>query len=246
MRIINFIIPIKIKNMETKLTGKVIITGKILVKTGLHIGGSKSSLDIGGVDLNVIKTPKGLPIIPGSSLKGKLRTMLAKKEGSEDVKEDSEKIKRIFGDSGDKNRSGQFTKLMVRDAYLDEKHFKENFLGIELDYEFSEVKWENTIDRKTGKAEHPRQIERVPAGAVFNFEMVYDVYNNDYKEDIETIIESMHLLCDDYLGGHGSRGYGKILFRDVKFELRNIKEYYEAEEGKRKSVVLEFPGAKFD
>ena len=107
------------------LIGKIFIKGKIVTQTGLHIGGSKSSLDIGGIDLNVIKTAKGVPFIPGSSLKGKLRTMLARLEGSEDFKQDSDKIKQIFGDSGDNDKQrGKATRLLVRDAVLDTEKFE--------------------------------------------------------------------------------------------------------------------------
>ncbi|HPR72986.1 MAG TPA: type III-A CRISPR-associated RAMP protein Csm3 [Bacteroidales bacterium] len=228
-----------------KLTGKIVITGKIVVKTGLHIGGSKSSLDIGGVDLNVIKTPHGVPFIPGSSLKGKLRSLLAREEGSLEVRDDSAVIKRIFGDPGDKKERGTTTRLAVRDSFLDTEHFIRTFHDLEMDFNYSEVKWENTINRKTGTAEHPRQIERVPAGAQFSFEMIYDVYDNTYEEDVEFIIKAMHLLCDDYLGGQGTRGYGKTSFSDVKFELRKTVDFYGPSGKDRKSEILEFSTAKF-
>ncbi len=236
---------IKSNKME-KLTAKIVISGKLIVKTGLHIGGSKSSLDIGGVDLNIIKTPHVVPFIPGSSLKGKLRSLLAREEGSPEINNDSLIIKRIFGDTGDKKERGTVTRLAVRDSFLDTDHFRSAFKDLEMDFDYSEVKWENTINRKSGTAEHPRQIERVPAGAQFIFEMIYDVYNNSYKEDIELIIKSMHLLCDDYLGGQGTRGYGKIKFSDVKFELRKTGDFYGPAGKERKSEMLEFSTAKFE
>jgi CRISPR-associated protein Csm3 len=50
----------------------VIISGKIICNTGLHIGGSKEELEIGGTDAPVIIDPETrIPVIPGSSLKGK-------------------------------------------------------------------------------------------------------------------------------------------------------------------------------
>jgi len=229
-----------------RLTAKIVINGKILVKTGLHIGGSKTTLDIGGVDLNVVKTPHGVPFIPGSSLKGKMRSLLARKEGSLAVKNDSNEIIRIFGYPADKEKGGNITRLIVRDAFLDTDHFKNDFTGVdEMDFDFSETKWENVINRKTGTAEHPRQIERVPADAMFRFEMVYDVYDNDYHNDLEMIIEAMTLLSDDYLGGQGSRGYGKIEFREVKFEKRTVEEYYSKPEKERKAELLEEYALKF-
>lgn len=228
-----------------KLTAKIIITGNIVIKTGLHIGGSKSSLDIGGVDLNVIKTPHGIPFIPGSSLKGKLRSLLAREEGSPEIAKDSIAVKRIFGDPGDKKVRGSITRLAVRDSALDTNHFIKTFSDVEMDLDFSEVKWENTIDRKSGKAEHPRQIERVPAGSQFLFEMIYDVYNDFYEEDLNLIIKAMHLLCDDYLGGQGTRGYGKIKFTGVNFEMRRVGEFYGPADKERKTEIIDFPNAKF-
>ena len=61
---------------ELRLQGKYIIQGKIKVLTGLHIGGPTTGLNIGGVDNIVIKDAKGKPYIPGSSLKGKMRSLL--------------------------------------------------------------------------------------------------------------------------------------------------------------------------
>lgn len=57
--------------------GNLILRGKIEALTGLHIGGSKEKMQIGGVDLVVIRNPSNqYPYIPGSSLKGKLRHLL--------------------------------------------------------------------------------------------------------------------------------------------------------------------------
>ena len=175
-----------------KFTGKVFITGKIIAKTGLHVGGSKTSLDIGGIPLNVIKTARGIPFIPGSSLKGKLRSILAREVGSIGI--GSEKylppnsiidrqfpyIIELFGDANDKIADGTSpavtpARLIVRDAMLDEEHFRENrdVFFSELDDDFyTENKSENTIKRMTGTAINPRQLERVPAGTQFDFEIM--------------------------------------------------------------------------
>lgn len=215
-----------------KLIGKIFISGQIKLETGLHIGGSKTALDIGGIDLNVIKTSEGVPFIPGSSLKGKLRSQLAKEFGSYSVDDDSETIKELFGDPPTvKNaQKGKVTRLLVRDAFInpDSKLKLEkrdgDFSGLELDY--TETKWENTIDRKSGTAQHPRQLERVPAGTIFDFELVYNEFeDNKTKDHITEIKKAMRLLEDDYIGGSGSRGYGKIKFIDVKFETKDIPNY---------------------
>lgn len=236
--------------MAKKLIAKVFIKGRIVAETGLHIGGSKASLDIGGVDLNVIKTPHGAPFIPGSSLKGKLRSMLARTEGSIAVNkreagqqelsdENFPYILQIFGSSGDADGDkSEVTRLVVRDAFLDTRHFNAKFKEkerAELDFDFSYVKWENTINRRTGTAQHPRQLERVPAGAEFEFELVYDEYNdasNNYENEDKTLLAkhqwaietAMDLLRDDYLGGQGSRGYGQISFKNVTVVKRQIDQ----------------------
>ncbi|HPL06170.1 MAG TPA: type III-A CRISPR-associated RAMP protein Csm3 [Bacteroidales bacterium] len=198
------------KLIETK-----IVKGRIILETGLHIGGSKSSLDIGGLDSPVIKTPQGVPYIPGSSLKGKIRSLLGIKEGSVDVKYDSELLIKMFGTS-EKGKE-TISRLIFRDAMLDEEDFQKVFTdkNAVLDTEFTEAKYENTIDRKSGTTKKGglRQIERVPAGAKFNFEIVVNRYENEGKADedfLVTLKEGFKMLEDNYLGGSGSRGYGKV------------------------------------
>jgi CRISPR-associated protein Csm3 len=197
-----------------KLLKKSILQGTITLETGLHIGSAKTALDIGGLDLPVIKTPKGVPYIPGSSFKGKIRTLLAKKEGSLDVKDDSETLRKMFGGIEVKDKKAQeITRLIFRDAYLDVEKFKQDFpeREVKLETDFTEIKTENTIERKTGKAQHPRTIERVPAGAVFRFEIVLDEYEGDKTEEFKKKLEEgFELLQNDYLGGSGTRGYGKV------------------------------------
>lgn len=203
-----------------KLTAKYIITGKIEVITGLHIGGSKNDYEIGGIDNIVIKTKKDIPYIPGSSLKGKLRSLLAREHGWLRVEDDQPPISEIFGSSGDSHEKGEVSQLLVRDAIitLTESTDKK---------EFVEEKTENRIDRKTGKAEHPRDMERVPVESTFDFEMVYDEYTfengeNKSLDHLSEIKKALHLLMDDYLGGSGSRGYGKVKFNNVVIEKRQI------------------------
>lgn len=191
-----------------------------MLKTGLHIGGSKSSLDIGGLDSPVIKTPLGVPYIPGSSLKGKIRTLLGLSYGAFKLEEDKEIIKKMFG-SAEKDWT-EPTRLIFRDAVLDVEKFMEVFTNknASLETDFSEEKYENTIDRKSGKTAGGglRNIERVPAGAVFSFEIVINVFDKDNKNEmLKELEKGLNLLQDDYLGGSGTRGYGKVVI------TRNIK-----------------------
>lgn len=231
-----------------KFIEKVFITGNIVAKTGLHVGGSKTSLDIGGIDLNVIKSANGIPFIPGSSLKGKLRSILAREAGSVSVRPEKSLppgaktdrdflyIVELFGDANDRKDEGKPARLIVRDALLDEEHFNANRSGIFLELEeklFTESKWENTINRMTGTAQHPRQLERVPAGSVFNFEIIYNVFDDNQKDaHLKEIIKAMRILEDDYLGGQGSRGYGKIKFEEVVVSVKTIEDYLGSNERK--------------
>ena len=211
-----------------KLIKKIILTGKIIVETGLHIGGSSTSMNIGETDLNVIKSPmNGEPIIPGSSLKGKLRTLLGKLEGSKSVASDSETIRHLFGSTETKdnmgNESNYITRLIVRDAFLVNAKELQSW---DMENEYTENKWENTIDRKKGGAEHPRQLERVPKGAAFRYEMILDVYDEDKEEaNLGLIKQAMNLLEDDYLGGNGTRGYGKVRF-EAEQDVHKLIESY--------------------
>jgi len=220
-----------------KLIGKILITAEIVTKTGLHIGGSKTAMEIGGVDMNVIKTSQGVPYIPGSSLKGKLRYLLAKIEGKGTPDKDSIAIRRLFGNpavpSNHAHPQGlafEVTRLKVRDSYAklrenSAKYFGDIFDNADLELGLTEVKWENTIKRLTGVA-MPRQIEKVPENVIFHLEMVYDIYDdNKMDDDLKKILEAMRLLQDDYLGGQGSRGYGKVKIEDLKFHQKNISDY---------------------
>jgi len=196
-----------------KLTGKIFIKGSIKLKTGLHIGGSNSSMEIGGVDNDIVKTGNGLPFIPGSSLKGKMRSLLARVEGSDDVKKDSKLIKQIFGDPSSKY-DREITRLIVRDCHLNKDEFEKTF-GEQgkrnLDFDYSEIKTENVIKRLTGSAEHPRQMERVPANTIFDMDIVVNIYEGDNKKGILNKIKlAFDLLNMDYIGGSGSRGYGAV------------------------------------
>jgi CRISPR-associated protein Csm3 len=200
---------------EMKLEGKLLINGKIKALTGLHIGGATTDAAIGDIDNCVIKTSEGVPFIPGSSLKGKLRSLLEKKEGLNLCRcgRASCNICVIFGSGADKRtvEAGP-TRLLVRDCHLTEetKNKMENNEGEfkELELIYTEIKWENVIDRLTSAAQHPRQMERVPRGAEFDFQMVFNLMEKQDVDRFEYFMRGLSLLEDDYLGGSGSRGYG--------------------------------------
>lgn len=196
---------------------KISIEGTIEIITGLHIGGSKEFSAIGAVDTPVIYDPLSkLPMIPGSSIKGKLRTLLARRYNKNpfaDHKDDSDIISRIFG-SSNKQKGFRGSRILVSDSILtsdEEKRLKN--LGVD---DITEVKFENTIKRTDGVA-NPRQIERVIRGAQFPLHIIYDVFDEEEAlEDLKLIKEGFELLENDYIGGHGSRGYGRVKFTDIQ------------------------------
>lgn len=197
-----------------KLVKKILVSTKLTVVTGLHIGGSKDSVEIGGIDTPVIKvaTRKNQPYIPGSSLKGKMRCLLEQVNGATAVGK-SEIVNNLFGYAS----NNQPSKLIVRDAYLTADSV-EKLVAASLDMPYTENKYENTIDRVKGKAEHPRQSERVPAGAEFDVEMVINVWDNDNVDELKQLLQQgIALIENDYLGGSGSRGYGQVKFEELIF-----------------------------
>ena len=190
--------------------GKILIKGTIELATGMHIGTGGEFAAIGAVDSPVISDKlTGLPIIPGSTLKGKLRSVLARKYSSPNANaadDDCTAIKRLFGYS--KKKESRVSRVIFSDMTISNMD-ELNSYNIHTP---TEVKFENTINRLSGIA-NPRQIERVIRGCKFDMEIIYDITNEDEaSEDMELLAEGLKLLQYDYIGGHGSRGYGKIKF----------------------------------
>ena len=105
---------------------------KIKVITGLHIGKGKDQIGIGEIDASVIRDRDGYPYIPGSSLKGKIRSLLAYHFKSIDQIKDDPKIenepdemKEAFGIASVKNKEGKEIvkagQVIFRDAFLCQK-----------------------------------------------------------------------------------------------------------------------------
>jgi len=195
---------------------KIEITGEIEVVTGMHIGGSSAFAAIGAVDSPIIRdVTLNLPMIPGSSLKGKIRTLLAKKYNMEvcNPDNDDERITRLFGCA--KKGAVKRSRIIFSDMILANNDKLSN-KGIQNGIE---IKSENTINRATAVA-NPRQIERAVRGSVFNMDLIYEVEDDEQLiEDMKTLGEGFRLLQYDYLGGNGSRGYGKVKFNDLLAEV---------------------------
>ncbi len=233
--------------MTLKLHGRLFVTGEIVTVTGLHIGGSGGAFAIGGVDNPVIKNQiNGQPYIPGSSLRGKMRSLVEKSQGQVTGQPIGKGVEihcclnqnaydicpicNIYGISaGGSSSSAEIenwpTRLVVRDIPLTPESVQQLSLA-KTSLPFTEVKTEVAIDRVTSQA-NPRDIERVPAGAVFGpMELVFSIY--DARQDVKwlsVLLDSMDLLQDDYLGGSGSRGGGKIVFADLNLTLKCAQDY---------------------
>ncbi len=239
---------------STELTflGKLILEGEIQCQTGLHIGAGKGSLEIGGADNPVVKDAFGIPYIPGSSLRGRLRALLeqtlgmavpselvylSKRKGQEvrihhsDRPDDDVCV--IFGRnpgrvekvSGETIEAATATpaRLTVYDAPLVVDSITPQ-MRENLDDELTELKSENAVDRITSQA-NPRTLERVPAGARFRLRMVLDVLCPEDKPLLARVAEALRLLEDDALGGGGSRGNGRMAFSGLTLTWRG-KDYY--------------------
>lgn len=207
----------------SRLVKKIIYTGKIVLKTGLHIGGTNAALNIGGPDKFVVRNPiNNIPYIPGSSLKGKLRSLIEIKNGCSKVSTDpNSESGKLFGVAGG-NDNTRPSRLIVRDAELDTESKPGMFENTDLP--FTESKTEVNIDRVTSKA-NPRTFERVPAGAEFKLSMVLNIFEGEDEKELEGILfKAIEMLHDDYLGGQGSRGYGQVEIKDLK-ENKEEKTY---------------------
>jgi len=237
---------------ELKFLGKVVLEGELHCETGLHIGAGKGSLEIGGADNPVVKDAFGRPYIPGSSLRGKMRSLLeqaaglavaselvylSKRKGQEvrihqSDRPDDEicvlfgrspgRMEKVGGDALDSNVATP-ARLTVYDAPLDSGSITPQ-MRENLDDELTEVKSENAVDRITSQA-NPRTLERVPAGAKFHVRMIVDILCEEDKELVARLAQALRLLEDDALGGGGSRGSGRVRFANLKLVWRSSAFY---------------------
>ncbi|MBN2717700.1 MAG: type III-A CRISPR-associated RAMP protein Csm3 [Deltaproteobacteria bacterium] len=216
------------------------IKGSIRLKTGLHIGAGDTEMHIGGTDNPVVKNPHTLePYIPGSSLKGKIRSLLELKSGlmaktdgaplspdrlkgiSGTEAQEGENILYLFGTSGSQKSDDKFgfARASFSDCNLN-MNSRETCLANQLP--LTEIKSENSINRIKGTAENPRFTERVVSGLQFDFSISLKVVEGD--PDLQTtLLQGMKLLELDALGGSGSRGYGKVEF---EFDDSDIQQKF--------------------
>jgi len=234
------------------------IESKLTLITGLHIGGADDGMKIGGVDSPVMKreifcNTEGVvgfdtdnkkvrePYIAGSSLKGKVRSLLEHYfrlidpmgEGNVvDIHSTFGEVKyieliiKLFGQSAGNDvleNEINITRAIFRDCFITQdvrKAYLENKI------EFFEVKYENVIDRKTGTTKNGglRQVERVISAIEFDFTMSIRVFENDNEKLFKnTILLGLKLLELDTLGGNGRRGYGRVRFDDIEANIQRLR-----------------------
>ncbi len=205
-----------------------LIEKKLKCETGLHIGGSKDDIEIGVLDSPIIRDPvTKLPYIPGSSVKGKLRSLLEQRHCASNINDMGDPCEcglkectvcLLFGQHGNKRRNLGPSRLIARDAFMTRKSREELADKMEPGMLFAEVKHEVSINRKTGTASAagPRPMERVPAGAEFHLRMTIRIFEGDDENKLVSFIEEgLEMLKADYLGGSGTRGYGKVDITDI-------------------------------
>lgn len=245
------------------LYGRVFFQYDVEAVTGLHIGGSSVGLEIGGVDKVVIRNPlNNQPYIPGSSLRGKMRSQTEKALGlrqnnkigqvtihtckklEEYTANGGCPVCHIFGVPGEVAATGP-TLLVVRDAGL-AKESAEEFRRLKSELPFAELKTEVAIDRVTSAAT-PRTLERVPAGAIFGpAELVFSIYDRADFARLKYVLDALQLVEDDYLGGAGSRGSGKVKFTGICVKARAAKDYADEKPFKEKFDTVQMLAKDFD
>ena len=230
------------------------ITGKVLLLSGLHIGGSDAGVKIGGIDTPVIKNPlSGLPYIPGSSLKGKMRFLLehyfnvVPSNGNVSGavhKGQRNEVAIVFGhlDHDKLEFTSWPTRVIFRDSNIIgaienvgdaiTEVNPDTIMGvkeasIKMNSLFVEGKTEVAIDRMTGTVKTRggglRQVERVPAGTVFDLEIVLRVYEDSERDKhMDIVKKGLKLLQNDALGGYGSRGSGRVKLFDLKLDNEEL------------------------
>lgn len=231
-----------------KLTAIKKLTGRIELITGLHIGSGDTEMHIGGTDNPVIKHPKTRePYIPGSSIKGKMRSLLEWKLGVVSKTEGSplgfghiaelkggdltlaKTILKLFGAGPEGTKTDEAlineigpSRLAFWDCALSREWVKEMN---ERNLHLTETKMENMIDRIQGVAKHPRSSERVPAGAFFDFALTIRVH--DGEDLLGIVYEGLKLLELTGLGGSVSRGYGKIKIQSLTLNGQDVHDQLE-------------------
>lgn len=214
----------------------------IRARTGLRIGAQEASLTIGGVDNPVVRDPlTRQPYVPGSSIKGKMRSLLERVHGLEQnwpiggnrvlvhvcKKEDDYlacTLCQLFGvPAPERERWLCQTRLRFSDVFMTPES-AERLVRANTDLPYTELKSEAAIDRVTSAAV-PRTMERVPAGTEFGpCEIALFIYEgDDPARGLDWLVAGLELLEADALGSSTARGSGRIAFRDIAFQRLRVR-----------------------
>lgn len=228
--------------MPTQLQAIRLVEATLHIKTGLHIGAGADSIQIGGIDNLVARHAiTGAPFIAGSSLKGKMRSLLewrhglprwsdtkpmspgklpvVEAEGTPGQQAGARQVLQFFGyapsgrpDADDANaRDLGPSRFAFWDCDLTDAWRTDDKRAL-----WFEVKSENSINRISGVADAPRFFQRVPAGVEFRFRLSLRVLDGDDEQGmLRTLWQGLRLVELDGLGGQISRGYGRVAFRDI-------------------------------
>ncbi|MFN3854221.1 MAG: type III-A CRISPR-associated RAMP protein Csm3 [Phreatobacter sp.] len=226
-----------------RLIGIIRLQGEIEIITGLNIGAGDLEMRIGGLDKTTIRDPRSNePYLPGSSLKGKIRSLLEWRSGAvqqgpvnlktlelhrgKPAEAEVRRIIQLFGVSGDQNLDDETakdigpTRISVADARLIPDPQGSNL-------PLTEIKSENSIDRISGVAANPRFFERVAPGVKFRLDISIKHLEGD-DDLLQMLLEGMKLLESDSLGGSGSRGYGKVRFARLTRDGEDIQAAFDS------------------
>ncbi len=210
------------------LKNKITITGTMTTQSGLSIGGTKDDIGISTQDNPIIKNPlTGQPYIPGSSIKGKMRSLfelsgLAKGNnfpcgcGNEKCI-----VCRLFGAHMNMRSGAGSPRLIFRDAYLSPE--------FEGSPNIIELKTETAINRITGTASGKtlRNKERIAAGVAFNYEICILIYDGDNADELLSYVENgLRMIESTGLGSKVSAGYGKVSFHIGEETYKVTKEKF--------------------
>jgi CRISPR-associated protein Csm3 len=221
--------------MTLQLTHILHLSGTLILRTGLHIGAGKNDIGIGGLDNPVQRDPATrLPVIPGSSLKGKLRTLLEWRYGlqgrdngpymGEPESPEGTKVLRIFGAlpkvGGNQVWPHGPGRLKVADLKV--------ISSPEDPEDLFEEKPETAMDRLSGTVlgKTLRTTERVVSGTEFRLDISFRCFKSENLQTadelklFQEVLQGLELVALDGLGGSTSRGYGRVGFRGLELRSR--------------------------
>ena len=208
-----------------KFVNKYVIKGRLIVTDPVHIGSAaKESLDPGSVDNSVLKDARGIPVIPGSSVKGVVRSYfesVLRGTGAEccDVLDNRECCTEKKYKPEEKSIKGlkekaEFAYECSCDAcrlfggreFAGKIHIKDAYLIGTPSFEYRDGVG---IDRETGAAKRGAKYdyEVVSKDSEFDFMMTAENLDEKQKKYFDFII---HILESGELsvGGKTSRGLG--------------------------------------